>query len=53
MCRGMVAAGTLMQRNEEAKGLAKDLGLPDIASQVSSSGDAKVKSVAAEVVSLL
>lgn len=53
LCRGMVAAGTLMQRNGDAKGLAKDLGVPEIASQLSSSGDAKIKSVAAEVVSLL
>ncbi len=52
-CRGMVAAGTLMQRNGDAKGLAKDLGVPEVASQLGSSGDAKVKSVAAEVVSLL
>lgn len=48
-----MAAGTLMQRNGDAKGLAKDLGVPEIASQLGSSGDAKVKCVAAEVVSLL
>ncbi|CAL8462941.1 g2475 [Coccomyxa elongata] len=53
MFRGMVAAGTLMQRNGDAKGLAKDLGVPEIASQLGGSGDAKITSVAAEVVSLL
>ena len=52
-CRALVAAGTLMQRNEEAKGLARDLGVPDFAHQLSRSGDTRVVKVAGEVLSLL
>lgn len=48
-----MAAGTLVQRNEEAKGLARDLGLPEHAKQLSSSGDSRVAQVAAEVISVL
>ena len=52
-CRALVAAGTLVQRNEEAKGLARDLGVPDFAHQLSRSGNTKVVKVAGEVLSLL
>lgn len=48
-----MAAGTLVQRNEEVKGLARDLGVPDFAHQLSRSGNTKVVKVAGEVLSLL